>query len=71
MTLAIPAMKTEIKTQLDAVYGAPADAGQQDKFLTAIATAFFNILTNDAIVILNNGADSNGDTLVDLTGGLS
>ena len=63
MALSISTMKTEIKNQLDAEYGTPEDADEQDKFVTAMATAILNILTTQATVT------SNGVTLAGSPGG--
>lgn len=70
MALSIAAIKAEIKTQREAVFGTPDDPTEADKGYTADATAIYNILTSQASTVLNDGTDSNGDTLVDLTGSI-
>jgi hypothetical protein len=53
MALSAATIQTTIKAQLDAQYGAPADAAalaQQTKFCTALANAIFTVLTTQTTV---------------------
>lgn len=68
MALSVANIKAVIKTKREAEFGIPADADIADLSYQADAEAFFEILTALATTALNNGIDSGGDTLVDLTG---
>ena len=71
MALILATMKTTIKDEMDAEYGAPADAAEQDKFVTSLAKALITILTAQAvvsIVIPADGIDNNGDKILNPTG---
>lgn len=50
MALVEATMKSTIKDELDAAYGAPDDADEQDKFVTALAKAILTILKDQAVV---------------------
>ena len=50
MALSAATIKTTIKNALDAQYGTPKDAVEQEKFTTALANAIFDVLTNQATV---------------------
>lgn len=68
MALSIATIKAVIKAKREASLGVPLDPALADKIYQADAEALFQILTVDASTVLNSGADSNGDTLTDLTG---
>lgn len=68
MALTVSSIKAIIKAEREAVLGPPDDPVIADKNYTADANWVFKILTVEATTVLNNGADSNGDTLTDLTG---
>lgn len=50
MPLAAPALKTLMKTKLDAAYGPPADPAEQTKFLTALSEAIVEYLVANTLV---------------------
>ena len=68
MALSIPVIKATTKDKREAQLGTPADPALADKIYQADAEAIYAILTAQASTLLNNGIDSNGDTLADLTG---
>ena len=68
MALSEASIKAVLIAKQNEVMGSPDDSGKQDEAMEALAKALFQILTVDAITQLNNGGDSNGDTLSDLTG---
>lgn len=68
MALSIAGIKAVLKAKREAQFGTPVDPAQADKSYQADAEALFQILTVDASTVLNNGLDSGGDTLTDLTG---
>lgn len=65
MTLAIPAMSTEIQNALTAEYGAPTDATQQKKMADALATAIVNYLVANTVVTVtvDPGTHAGGGTI--------
>lgn len=65
MPLSVATIKSTIVSKLDAQYGAPANAAEQEKFATAIAEALFDVLTVQATVASNGatGAGSPGGPL--------
>ena len=68
MALSKPTMKSTIKAKMDSIMGTADDDGKRSDFAEAMADAVYDILTAQAATLLNNGLDSNGDTLVNLTG---
>jgi len=68
MALTVPAIKAIIKAKREATLGIPDDEVLADATYQADAEWVFDVLTTLATTQLNNGADSGGDTLVDLTG---
>ena len=46
MALSIPNLSSEMKTEIEAQFGAPADSNQLLKFCTAVSTAVINHFKN-------------------------
>ena len=68
-----PQIKSSLKGFLDAAHGAPVgapDLEKQDKTTGAFADWMLDVLKNQmTIAMVNNGVDSNGDTLTTNEGG--
>jgi hypothetical protein len=69
MAMTPAALKTLIKTNLEAAFGAPADPSMEDKFADALSQAIVTFLTTNAVVNAT-GVDPQGGTVTS-TGTLS
>jgi hypothetical protein len=68
MALSVASIKAVVKAKSEAEFGVAQDAALADKDYTAQAEILFEVLTSLAIIELNNGGDTNGDSLIDKTG---
>ena len=71
MALTVSGIKAIIKNKREAQFGTPDNAAEADKAYQADAELLHEILTTLAVVQLNNGVDSGGDSLLDTTGTLT
>ena len=55
MALSIPNLSSEMKTEIEAQFGAPADSNQLLKFCTAVSTAVINHFKNNCDIDLQAG----------------